>query len=101
MCYYVASPLFAAMFRRGIAFFDEIDKVPYPALAAFDSVLNRGTLYYAGIEIKRAPDFRFCAALNNDDETCIELPIYIRDTRFCNDGSNGTDQRPLKLIQRY
>jgi len=80
--YYVASPLFAAMLRGGIAFFDEIAKAPHGALAALASVLDRRetlTSTMAAIRIKAEPGFLFCAALNENDETGIGLPEYIKD----------------------
>jgi hypothetical protein len=80
--YYVASPLFAAILRGGIAFFDEIAKAPHGTLAALASVLDRrGTLTstMAAIRIKAAPGFLFCAALNEDEETGIGLPGYIQE----------------------
>jgi MoxR-like ATPase len=77
---YVGSPLFAAMVRGGIAFFDEIAKAPHGTLAALASVLDRrGTLtsVTAAIRIKAAPGFLFCAALNEDEEKSTGLPDYI------------------------
>lgn len=80
--YYVASPLFAAMLKGDIAFFDEIAKAPQGALAALASVLDRRetlTSTMAAVRIKAAPGFLFCAALNEDEETGIGLPEYIKE----------------------
>ncbi len=77
---YVASPLFAAMLRGGICFFDEIGKAPSRALAPLASVLDdRRTLtsVLAGIHLKAHQDFLFCAALNEDEEGGFGLPGFI------------------------
>ena len=77
---YVASPLFAAMLRGGIFFFDEIGKAPTSALDPLASVLDeRRTLssVLAGIHLKANDDFLFCAALNQDEEEGIGLPGFI------------------------
>ena len=77
---YVASPLFAAMLRGGIFFFDEIAKAPTSALDPLASVLDeRRTLssVLAGIHLKANDDFLFCAALNQDEEEGIGLPAFI------------------------
>jgi MoxR-like ATPase len=79
---YIASPLFAAMVRGGIAFFDEIAKAPHGTLAALASALDtRSTLtsVTAAIRIKAAPGFLFCAALNEDEEKSSGLPDYINE----------------------
>ncbi|MEW6600798.1 MAG: MoxR family ATPase [Nitrospirota bacterium] len=77
---YVASPLFAAMLRGGIFFFDEIGKAPQSALDPLASVLDDRrslTSVLAGIRLKAHPDFLCCAALNEDEETGIGLPGFI------------------------
>lgn len=77
---YVASPLFAAMLRGGIFFFDEIGKAPQSALDPLASVLDDRrslTSVLAGIHLKAHPDFLFCAALNEDEETGVGLPGFI------------------------
>ncbi len=77
---YVASPLFAAMLRGGIFFFDEIGKAPQSALDPLASVLDdRRTLtsVLAGIHLKAHPGFLCCSALNEDEETGIGLPGFI------------------------
>jgi len=77
---YVASPLFAAMLRGGIFFFDEIAKAPTSALDPLASVLDeRRTLssVLAGIHLKANDDFLFCAALNQDEEEGIGLSGFI------------------------
>lgn len=79
---YNGSPLFAAMLRGGIAFFDEIGKVPPGALSRLASVLDRRrtlTSETAAIRITATSDFLFCAALNEDEETGIGLPDYISE----------------------
>ena len=79
---YVASPLFAAMLRGGIFFFDEIGKAPPAALNPLASVLDeRRTLtsVLAGIHLKAHPDFRFCAALNEDEEAGGRLPQFMEE----------------------
>ena len=78
--HYIASPLFAAMLRGGIAFFDEIGKAPKSALDPLASVLDeRRTLtsVMAGIRIKAHQDFLFCAALNDTEEEGIGLPGFL------------------------
>ena len=77
---YVASPLFAAMLRGGICFFDEIGKAPTAALDPLASVLDdRRTLtsVLAGIHLKAHSEFLFCAALNQDEEEGLGLPGFI------------------------
>lgn len=77
---YVASPLFAAILRGGICFFDEIGKAPTSALDPLASVLDdRRTLtsVQAGIHLQAHPDFLFCAALNQDEEEGLGLPGFI------------------------
>lgn len=76
---YVGSPLFAAMLRGGICFFDEIGKVPSRALATLASVLDarrRITSTLAAISFRAHDEFLFCAALNIDEEG-IGLPGFI------------------------
>ena len=80
MIEYVASPLFAAMLRGGICFFDEIGKAPQSALDPLASVLDDRrsiTSVLAGIHLKAHPEFLFCAALNEDEETGVGLPGFI------------------------
>lgn len=77
---YVASPIFAAMLRGGICFFDEIGKAPVSALDPLAPVLDdRRTLssVLAGIRLRAHEDFLFCAALNQDEEEGIGLPGFI------------------------
>ncbi len=77
---YVASPLFAAMLRGGICFFDEIGKAPQAALDPLASVLDdRRTLtsVLAGIHLKSDERFLFCAALNEIEEEGTGLPGFI------------------------
>jgi len=77
---YVASPVFAAMLRGGICFFDEIGKAPTSALDPLASVLDdRRTLssVLAGIHLRAHDDFLFCAALNENEETGLGLPGFI------------------------
>ena len=79
---YNGSPLFAAMLRGGICFFDEVGKVPPGALSRLAAVLDRRqtlTSETAAIRIKASSDFLFCAALNEDEETGIGLPDYISE----------------------
>ena len=68
---YVASPLFAGMYRGAIVFFDEIGKAPPAALDPLASVLDDRrelTSVLAGIRIKASAGFLFCAALNEIEE---------------------------------
>lgn len=77
---YVASPLFAAMLRGGIFFFDEIGKAPARALSPLASVLDERralTSVLAGIHLKASEGFLFCAALNEDEEEGIGLPGFL------------------------
>jgi midasin (ATPase involved in ribosome maturation) len=79
---YVASPLFAAMLRGGIFFFDEIAKAPPAALNPLASVLDdRRTLSsgLASIRLEAHEEFRFCAALNEDEETTGRLPQFLEE----------------------
>ncbi|GEM_PF-1746052 len=79
---YVASPLFAAMLRGGIFFFDEIAKASPAALDPLASVLDdRRTLRsgLACISLKAHEEFLFCAALNEDEETGGRLPQFIEE----------------------
>jgi hypothetical protein len=79
---YVASPLFAAMLNGGIFFFDEIGKAPPGALNPLASVLDaRRTLtsVLAGIHLEAHPEFLFCAALNEDEETAGRLPEFLQE----------------------
>jgi len=78
----VASPLFAAMLKGGICFFDEIGKAPTSALDPLASVLDdRRTLtsVLAGIRLKAHEEFLFCAALNENEEEGIGLPGFINE----------------------
>ena len=77
---YVGSPLLASMLTGGICFFDEIGKVPSRSLSLLASVLDdRRTLtsVLAGFSVQAAPEFRFCAALNDGDAAAGGLPGYI------------------------
>jgi MoxR-like ATPase len=77
---YIASPLFAAMHRGGICFFDEIGKAPTAALDPLASVLDDRrslTSVLAGIHLRAHPDFLFCAALNQNEEEGLGLPDFI------------------------
>ena len=77
---YVASPLFAAMLKGGICFFDEIGKAPQSSLDPLASVLDDRrslTSVLAGIHLNAHPDFLFCSALNEDEETGLGLPGFI------------------------
>jgi MoxR-like ATPase len=78
--HYVASPLFAAMLRGSIFFFDEIGKAPKSALDPLASVLDERltlTSVMAGIRLKAKPGFLFCAALNDIEEDGIGLPGFL------------------------
>jgi DNA polymerase III delta prime subunit len=77
---YVASPLFAGMYRGGIVFFDEIGKAPPAALDPLASVLDDRrelTSVLAGIRIKANTEFLFCAAMNEIEETGVGLPAFL------------------------
>ena len=81
---YVARPLFAAMYRGGIAFFDEMGKASETALHVLASVLDKRQIldsYMAGIRIKAAPGFLFCGALNENEEMFLANP----DNQFINE----------------
>jgi hypothetical protein len=77
-----ASTLFAAMYRGGIAFFDEIGKVPAYALATLAPVLDERqvvTSVASGLHVPAHDDFLFCAALNEDEEVGTGLPGFINE----------------------
>lgn len=77
---YVASALFAAMYRGAICFFDEIGKAPIGALDPLASVLDDRrslTSVLAGIHLQAHPDFLFCCALNQNEEEGLGLPGFI------------------------
>jgi len=77
---YVASPLFAGMYKGGIVFFDEIGKAPSSALDPLASVLDDRrelTSVLAGIHLKAHPDFLFCAALNEIEEKGTGLEGFL------------------------
>jgi MoxR-like ATPase len=77
---YAASPLFAAMLRGGICFFDEIGKAPTCALDILAPVLDdRRTLtsVAAGIHLRAHRDFLFCAALQDEEESVSCLPAFL------------------------
>lgn len=77
---YDASPLFAAMRRGGILFFDEIGKATAAALDPLASVLDdRRTLVStrAGLTIRARDGFLFCCALNDTEEEGIGLPPFL------------------------
>jgi MoxR-like ATPase len=77
---YVASPVMAAAYYGGVAFFDEIAKAPVGSLDALVSLLDDRrvlTSVVAGITIRVHPDFRFAAALNDGEDEL--LPDYIRE----------------------
>ncbi|MCU7805614.1 MAG: MoxR family ATPase [Candidatus Thiodiazotropha sp. (ex Lucinoma borealis)] len=77
---YVASPLFAGMYRGSIVFFDEIGKAPPAALDPLASVLDDRrelTSVLAGIRIKANAEFLFCAALNEIEERGVGLPAFL------------------------
>lgn len=77
---YVASPIFAAVRRGGICFFDEIGKAPTAALDPLASLLDDRrslTSVLAGIQLRATVDFLFCAALNEDEEEGLGLPGFI------------------------
>ena len=81
---YVARPLFAAMYRGGIAFFDEMGKASETALHVLASVLDKRQVldsYMAAIRIKAAPGFLFCGALNENEEMFSTNP----DNQFINE----------------
>ena len=81
---YVARPLFAAMYRGGIAFFDEMGKASETALHVLASVLDKRQIldsYMAGIRIKAASGFLFCGALNENEEMYLANP----DNQFINE----------------
>jgi hypothetical protein len=98
---YVASPLFAAVLRGGIAFFDEIAKAPAGALAALAPLLDRrGTLtsVTAAVRIGAAPGFLFCAALNEDEEKGTGLPDYIKERTLPAIQVGNPEAEELRLI---
>lgn len=77
---YVGSPLLAAMLRGGVCFLDEIGKVPPRALSLLASVLDDRrslTSILAGFTVTAAPEFRFCAAMNDSDAATSGLPGFI------------------------
>lgn len=77
---FVASPLFAAMLKGGILFFDEIEKVPVDVLAELHPVLDDRrilTVPQLGINLKPHKEFLFCAATNSDETFDDGLPKHI------------------------
>ena len=91
-----ASPLATALYRGGLFFFDEINRVPARSLTPLASVLDRRQSLYSassGLTIRprdadAAGRFRFCCALNPTVGNAGEptLPDYI-------------DERTLPMIR--
>ncbi len=80
---YVASPLVTAMLTGGVLVLDEGNRMSEKSWASLAPLLD--TRRYveslvAGIKIKAAPEFRFCATMNDDSST-FDLPEYI-DSRL-------------------
>lgn len=79
---YVASPLFAAMYKGGLFFFDEIDKAPPKALNILASVLDdrkRIRSELLGLDLVAHNDFLFCAALNGNGQSVSVLPPFLEE----------------------
>ena len=102
---YVASPLFAGMYRGGIVFFDEIGKAPSSALDPLASVLDDRrelTSVLAGIRIEADPGFLFCAALNDIEETGVGLPSFLDErTRPAIDVGYPTASALKQILQAH
>jgi len=76
---YVASPLVTAMITGGVCVLDEGNRMSEKSWASLAPLLD--TRRYvesivAGIKIKAADEFRFCATMN-DDASTFDLPEYI------------------------
>lgn len=76
---YVASPLVTAMIQGGVCILDEGNRMSEKSWASLAPLLD-GRRYVesivAGIKIQAAPEFRFCATMN-DDASTFDLPEYI------------------------
>lgn len=76
---YVASPVVTAMLAGGVCILDEGNRMSEKSWASLAPLLD-GRRYVesivAGIKIKAAPGFRFCATMN-DDASTFDLPEYI------------------------
>jgi MoxR-like ATPase len=68
------------MITGGICFIDEIGKITPKALSLLASVLDDRqslTSVLAGFTVTAAPEFRFCAALNDADAAMNGLPGFL------------------------
>lgn len=81
-----AGPLASAIYRGGLVFFDEINRVPQKALAQLASVLDARQAIFsamANIWIERDPKalttFRFCCAMNPNAPDAGDLPDYVSE----------------------
>jgi len=76
---YVGSPLLASMLTAGICFFDEIGKVRAGRFPSWRRSWTTGDadVGSGGFSVQAAPEFRFCAALNDGDAAAGGLPGYI------------------------
>lgn len=76
---YVASAVVSAMLTGGVCILDEGNRMSEKSWASLAPLLD-GRRYVesivAGIKIKAAPGFRFCATMN-DDASTFDLPEYI------------------------
>jgi len=80
---YVASPLVSAMITGGVLVLDEGNRMSEKSRASLAPLLDARRYVesvVAGIKIKAAPEFRFCATMNDDSST-FDLPEYI-DSRL-------------------
>ena len=80
---YVASPLVTAMLTGGVLVLDEGNRMSEKSWASLAPLLDARRYVesvVAGIKIKAAPEFRFCATMNDDSST-FDLPEYI-DSRL-------------------
>ncbi len=76
---YVASPLVTAMIRGAIVVLDEGNRMSEKSWASLAPLLDQRRYVeslVAGIRIPAAPQFRFCATMNDDSST-FDLPEYI------------------------
>ena len=81
-----AGPLASAIYRGGLVFFNEINRVPQKTLAQLASVLDaRQAIFSAMANIwierdsKAPPTFRFCCAMNPNAPDAGLLPDYVRE----------------------
>lgn len=76
---YVASPIVTAMIRGGVCVVDEGNRMSEKSWASLAPLLDNRRYVesiVAGLKVRAAPAFRFCATMN-DDASTFDLPEYI------------------------